>query len=62
MSDDAAAYMLLTVEFTRISMNLGRNIIIPDRHILLNIFPVTEQASAIAAEHKSAHKNSAAYT
>lgn len=54
--------MLLTVEFTRISTNLGRNIIIPDRHILLNIFPVTEQASAIAAEHKSAHKNSAAYT
>ena len=54
--------MLVTVECTRIRINLGRNMIIPERHILLIIFPVTQQASAIEAEHNNAHRNSAAYT
>jgi hypothetical protein len=42
-------------------INLGRNTISPDTHILLNIFPVIEQASAIAALQRSAHINSATY-
>ena len=53
--------MLVTVECTRIRINLGRNMIIPERHILLIIFHVTQQASAIEAEHNNAHRNSAVY-
>ena len=59
--EEANTYELFIVELASSNINLGRKRIRPVRHILLNILPVIEQASALPAEHSSAHKNCAIY-